>query len=77
MGEEEEEEEEEEEQEQEEQEEQEQEEQEQEEQEEQEEYHPLKFFCCKRNKNFFLCLIFNCKVKHIAMQPQRRVQSWG
>ena len=35
----------------------------------------LKFFCCKRNKNLFLCLILNSKVKHIAMQLRCRMQS--
>ncbi len=37
----------------------------------------LKFFCCKENKNSSLCLILNSKVNHIAMQLQRRVQSWS
>ena len=37
----------------------------------------LKFFCCKQNKNLFFCLILNSKVKHIALQLYREVQSRG
>ena len=35
----------------------------------------LKIFCYKQNKNLFLCLTLNSKVKHIAMRLQHRLQS--